>query len=172
MNPLVSPLFSAILSDYPWTVPAVGTGIIVACAAFLWGRRFLAPRPAARFLSRSPIARPALSPAMDVFLHGSMSERRGTPRRKGNSVEVLLTEHPDEPPVHGWVLDRSLGGLCVLVEHPLEKQVPMFVRPRQCPATTPWTNVGVLSCRAEQEGWKVHCRFDRTPDYNVLLLFG
>ncbi len=162
------------LSDYPLIIPAMG--VAVACAAFVFGRRLLQSRSASSApappSASKPKARGKSTAKVDVFVHGSVSERRVAPRRRGNSVEVLITEHPEEPAVRGWVVDRSVGGLCVLVDQPLEKQVPMLVRPYNCPASTPWTTVDILNCRADHEGWKVHCHFPRTPDYNVLLLFG
>jgi hypothetical protein len=167
MNSPLVPELAAFFWDYPWSVAMMG--VVVACAAFVCGRRFLVARSS---VASQPMCRSPAVPVADVFLHGSLSERRVAARRRGNCVEVLVTEHPDEPAVHGWVLDRSLGGVCILVEHPLEKRLPMLIRPRNCPTSTPWTSVDILSCRADQEGWKVHCRFDRVPEYNVLLLFG
>jgi hypothetical protein len=109
---------------------------------------------------------------VDVFLHGSASDRRAAPRRKGNSVEVVLTAGEEKPPVHGWVIDRSVGGLCLMVEHPFEEGMTPNVRPRNCPDITPWTPIEVRSCRAQGSDWEVSCRFLKSPPYNVLLLFG
>src|SRR6266851_8196413 len=60
--------------------------------------------------------------------HGSIGqERRTTPRRQGNLVPVTITiamsqgSEADAPAIHGWVLNRSGGGLCLLVD---EEVVP------------------------------------------------
>jgi hypothetical protein len=157
----------AFFSDQPWVIPVIG--MAVAGLAFLVGRMLLF-RPAAR-----PAAEPASraeEPPMDVFLHGSTRERRSAPRRRGNSVEVYISEKPEAAHIHGWVVDRSVGGLCVLVEKSLAEGALVNIRPRSAPEGVPWTPIEVRSCRPEQGEWELGCRFVKTPQWNVLLLFG
>jgi hypothetical protein len=149
-------------ANLPWTIPA--TGFVVTCFAFVVGRRLLAPRK-----TEPP---PAQAPAVDVFLHGGTKERRNAPRRKGNSVEVLFAPAPNKEPRQGWVVDRSVGGLCLTLEQPVKEGEVWHVRPRNASASTPWTAVEVRTCKAEEGNWEVGCRFLQTPQWNVMLLFG
>src|SRR5262245_54070237 len=105
------PVFSGLdsLAQLPWMIAAIGVG--VSCLAFVVGRRFLTPRPAEE---------PPETPPEDVYMDGGRLERRAAPRRRGNSVEVFLAEAPDREKVHGWVVNRSVGGLCLVVEKPVE----------------------------------------------------
>jgi hypothetical protein len=145
----------------PWLILAVG--FVVACFAFIVGKRFLAPRKTEA---------PAAPAPVDVFLHGGTRERRAAPRRRGNSVEVFFAPAPNREALHGWVVDRSVGGLCVAIEQPVQQGEVWHVRPRNAPTSAPWTAVEVRTCKAEEGGWEVGCRFLQTPQWNVMLLFG
>ena len=151
-------------AQLPWTIPAMG--IAVACFAFVVGRHFLGQRHTPR------AGGPAPAPPVDVFLQGGSMERRTAPRRKGNSVEVYFAEAPNKDPIQGWVVDRSVGGLCLVIEQPLSAGAVWHVKPRNGSPTTPWTAVEVRSCRAENGNWEIGCRFVQTPQWNVMLLFG
>jgi hypothetical protein len=157
----------AFWQEVAWIVPA--TGFVAACFAFIWGRRLVRPeekppeKPAEAALPERPV---------DVFLHGSASDRRAAPRRKGNSVEVVVSAGSDRPPVHGWVVNRSVGGLCLMMEQPFEEGTTPSVRPRSALESTPWTPVEIRGCQAHGSDWEVSCRFIKAPQYNVLLLFG
>jgi hypothetical protein len=153
-------------AELPWTIPAIG--VVVASFAFVMGRRLIASRPAP---TPAPAAAPT-GPPVDVFLHGSSRDRRAAPRRKGNNVEVFLAEAPDKEPIPGWVADRSVGGLCLMVERPVPEGAVWHVRPRSAPDSAPWTPIEVCSCRAENGEWEVGCRFVKTPQWNIMLLFG
>jgi hypothetical protein len=148
-----------------WTVPAIG--FVVACCAFIWGRR-LVGRPK----SEAPPAAPPAPPPVDVFLHGSARERRSAPRRAGNTVEIALSRGAGQLPVHGWVVNRSVGGLCLMVDEPVQEGASLQVRPRTASDATPWIPVEIRSCQPGNGSWEVHCRFLQTPQYNILLLFG
>jgi hypothetical protein len=150
----------------PWTIPLIG--LLVASLAFLMGRRWLVPRPAP-------------TPAAEVLptnletaklAKKSAPDRRSTPRRKGNHVEVFLTDDSKRPPLLGYVVDRSMGGLCLIVEKPLTEGTVLNVRPRRAPQTAPWTAIEIGSCRSEGGEWEVGCRFLKPPQWNDVLLFG
>jgi hypothetical protein len=159
-----APVFAGLesLSGLSWTILAIG--IVFGCFAFVLGRRFFTPRP-----GEPP---PAEKPPEDVFVEGSTMERRAAPRRRGNSGEVFLAEASDKEKLPAWVLDRSVGGLCLSVDAPLPVGSVWQVRPRTAPETTPWTPVEVRTCRPDKGEWEVGCRFVKTPQFNVMLLFG
>jgi PilZ domain len=100
------------------------------------------------------------------------SDRRSAPRRKGNRIEVLLTDDKKRQQAAGWVVDRSMGGLCLIVDKPLTEGSTLNVRPRLAPQTAPWTSIEIRSCRPEGGEWEIGCRFLKPPQWNDLLLFG
>src|SRR5271157_4013420 len=93
-----------------WIIPVIGVG--VCGLAFLVGRRFFAGRggehssdPAELFDSH--------------FLKGVSQDRRSAPRRKGNTVELRLSAGGQDETLRGWILDRSIGGLGILIDRAL-----------------------------------------------------
>jgi hypothetical protein len=103
---------------------------------------------------------------------GRPEERRTSPRRGGSCVAAHLTDDSDIEPVEVWVMNRSLGGLCLLTEAPVTVGSRLRVRPRHASGRQFWTPVRVCACRRHREGWTVHCQFLQVPPMNVLLLFG
>lgn len=155
-------------TDQPWTIPLIG--MLVAFLAFLVGRRWLVPQPAP--LPELP-AEEAANSLVTAAMQKSKPDRRTCPRRKGgNRVEVYLTDSSKEPQVYGWVVDRSMGGLCLNVEKPLNEGSILNVRPRKAPQTAPWIAVEIRSCRPDGNEWEIGCRFLKQPQWNDLLLFG
>ena len=147
--------------DLPWMILAVG--FVVACFAFVVGKRFVNPPKAEPPLPAAPV---------DVFRHGGTKERRAAPRRRGNSVEVLFAPAPNKEPLQGWVVDRSVGGLCLTLEQQVKEGEVWHVKPRNAPPSIPWTPIEVRTCKAEEGSWKVGCRFLQTPQWNVMLRLG
>ncbi|HTT84844.1 MAG TPA: PilZ domain-containing protein [Rhizomicrobium sp.] len=167
MNPLLSLL--TFFTDQPWTIPLIG--LLVASLAFMMGRRWFVVRPAA--VTEKPAEGPSSNlVTATVLTKKSEPDRRSAPRRKGNRVEVYLSDDSKRPPILGWVVDRSIGGLSLIVEHSLNEGSVLKVRPRQAPQTAPWTAIEIRSCRADGGEWEVGCRFLKTPQWNDLLLFG
>ena len=158
-------LFSLIelLPEGEWVVPAIGGGVCLL--AFLVGWRFLASRP-----EKPKVDSP--EPMDARFLKGVNKDRRATVRRKGNTVEVQLSNGMDDEPVRGWVLDRSQGGLCLLAEQAYAPGAIVRVRPRKAAAATPWTDITIRSCRPEGGQFELGCQFHHTPNWSLLLLFG
>jgi hypothetical protein len=142
-------------------IPLVG---LLACSLAFWiGWRLLSPTSGSTS---------AEIPDEREFLKGVTLERRATLRRKGNTVEVLLTHGNDQPPVSAWVIDRSQGGLCLLVEQPIEPKTSMKVRPRAAGEQGLWIDITVCSCRSDGAQYELGCQFHKTPNWNQLLQFG
>jgi hypothetical protein len=154
----------SFLTNQPWAIPTIG--IVAASLAFLVGRRLAQGRPA---IAASPMED---NSHLDSLLKKTEPERRSMPRRKGNSVDVHLTDESKQNPVRAWVVDRSMGGLCLIVEKPLTKGIVLNVRPVKAHPTAPWMPIEICSCRAEDGSWEVGCRFVTAPQWNDLLLFG
>lgn len=173
MNLNMNSLFSMLtfFTDQPWTIPIIG--MLVTSLAYLMGRRWLVARPARESDDAAQTAVTPLLTMTTVRKKESKPDRRSAPRRKaGCRVEVFLTDESKGPPLLGWVVDRSMGGLCLSVEEPLKEGTIFNVRPRKAPQTAPWLAIEVRSCRADGSVWEVGCRFVNAPQWNDLLLFG
>ena len=103
----------------------------------------------------------------------SYADRRGAVRREGTVVRVMLAAPPFRNGVgEGFVLDRSTGGLRIAVTTPLEPGITIQVRATNAPETVGFVGVLVRSCRKTGEFYELGCEFEKTPPWNVLLLFG
>jgi hypothetical protein len=157
--------FNTLWATVPWELWSVGAiGLLVGCLIFLVGRgRASAPR--------DPETEGVLS--MAHLLRATKLDRRSMPRRRGNGIEVDFAAEPGgEDPIPGTVVDRSVGGLGVEVDQPLEVGARLFVRVRTAPRSVPWTPVAVKMCRPRGSTWEVGCQFLESPAMNVLMLFG
>jgi hypothetical protein len=121
-----------------------------------------------------PQAKEADEPEVaDPFVHGSASEQRKAFRRHGSPVEVLIVDQTlHGAQSKGYVVDRCVGGLGLLVERPIEAEHLLTVRPRNAPPLAPWVEVVVKSCRESNPGYELGCQFVKTPPWALLLMFG
>ena len=143
------------------------TGLATAGLALLAGRRLLWRAPVS-----TPDSRFDLEDEPPGLTSTSTGERRTSLRRRGNFVAADLTDGGDEEPLRVWVVDRSLGGLCLLVEAPIDAGSELHVRPQHASGAAQWIPIRVRSCQRDREGWMVHCQFLKLPPMNVMLLFG
>jgi hypothetical protein len=103
----------------------------------------------------------------------STHERRSTARRKGNPVSVLLADRADgAEPFQGWVMDRSAGGLRLLVDEAVPAGTLLKVRPTKAHAGFPWVQIKVKSCYPERKSWNLGCQFLAKLTWEDLQLFG
>jgi hypothetical protein len=103
-------------------------------------------------------------------------EQRVAFRRQGNPVEVLVAElDKKDAPAVGSVLDRSLGGVRLTLYDEVPVGVIMAIRPANCDALVPWTEVEIRSCRPSVEmpgRFEIGCQYVKSPPYSIQLLFG
>jgi hypothetical protein len=150
-----------------WVIPVIG--LTSAGLALVVGRLMLR-RP--QELESPPPKADSPNPA-DPFVHGSATEHRRALRRRGKTVRVLVSDaDASAEPWEGWVIDRSVGGLCISLGRAVEAETVLSVRAADAPETIPWVQVTVRGCRQEQKYWELGCQFVRTPPWNVMLLFG
>src|SRR5947209_12802934 len=89
----------------------------------------------------------------DPFTQGSATEQRRSFRRQGNPTEVYIA-FPDhkKSPARAWVLDRSMGGLCMQASTEYDPGTQLAVLPVNAPEMTPWVDITVRTCRPLKDG--------------------
>jgi hypothetical protein len=103
----------------------------------------------------------------------SYADRREAIRREGTPVRVLLASPTFRNGVNdGFVLDRSTGGLRVAMTIAMAPGSTMQIRAVNAPDTISFVTVIVRSCRKNTDFFEIGCEFEKTPPWNVLLLFG
>jgi hypothetical protein len=167
---MLTAAFADLLPFVAWGVPMIG--VAAAGLTFLVGRAVLSRRQATGAPTKGPATAAPSLPADDPFVFGSTFERRTAARREGNPVEVTIADPAGGEPLHGWVLDRSVGGLGLRMEVAVPVGMVLNVRPRKAPKLVPWTELEVKSCRQNGTTWEVGCQFVQTPPWSVLVLFG
>jgi hypothetical protein len=70
------------------------------------------------------------------------------------------------------VLNRSSGGLGILLEEPLEVGLSLQVRPTAAAPATPWIRVRVIHCTPQRSSWCVGFQFVEKVSWGDLRLFG
>ncbi|MGL6075315.1 MAG: PilZ domain-containing protein [Fimbriiglobus sp.] len=103
----------------------------------------------------------------------SFADRRNSVRREGQPVKILVTSPTlrsgqDE----GYVLDRSTGGLRIAMKVRIPEGTTVQVRAANAPETVPWVNIVVRSAKPAGQHHEHGCEFEKTPPWNILLLFG
>jgi len=153
------------LSEY-WLPLAMGMCVGALC--ILMGRHLLVGRPKAPLLLK-----PKPKSFFDLFAQGSPSNLRKAARRGGNLVEVLYARPEGRSnPLKGWVMDRSVAGLCLWLGEDFPEGTILAVLPVSASSVTPWTDVEVCNCRPGQDGFEVGCKFVKTPPSLILMQFG
>lgn len=147
----------------PIVIGMVAGGLsIVAFRSLLSGARVKnAPRPVVQHRDYDP------------YEKGSATEQRRTLRRGGNPVEVYVApDQSNEPEWRAWVLDRSMGGLCLSTTEEFKPGAILRVMPINATTMTPWTDIEVSNCRRAKDGYEIGCKFCKQPPWAILLLFG
>jgi hypothetical protein len=100
-------------------------------------------------------------------------ERRADPRRKGNPVSVQVSnEKATSEPFQGWVVDRSTGGVRLLVDQEVKPNTVLSVRPTKSHPGFTWVQVKVKSCKPERSSFNLGCQFMRKLTWAEMQAFG
>ena len=103
----------------------------------------------------------------------SYADRRESVRRDGQPIRVVLYSTAFRNGVDdGFVVDRSTGGLKIITRTAIATSGTVQVRAVNAPDTVGFVTAIVRSCRPEGDHFVVGCEFEKTPPWNVLLLFG
>ncbi|MBY0524393.1 MAG: PilZ domain-containing protein [Gemmataceae bacterium] len=129
-------------------------------------------RPAARTPEARPSRATAAAPVATAPTDAG-EERRTAPRRRGNPVSVQVSDaNARTEPFQGWVVDRSSGGLRLLVDQSVSAGTVLSVRPTKAHPSFPWVQVKVRSCRPERSSWNLGCQFVAKLSWAELQVFG
>ncbi|HEV3203182.1 MAG TPA: PilZ domain-containing protein [Gemmataceae bacterium] len=152
-----------------WAAPAsVAIGGVFAFWVFFWTRDFIRRRKAAALPSPKRD-----DPSSDPFTHGNTRERRKSVRRRGNQLEVMISDSCGKTlPYRGIVLDRSVGGLRLAVDDLISVGNIISVRPSHVATIVPWIQVEICHCRKKDNGWELGCQFLHPPPSTILWMFG
>ena len=103
----------------------------------------------------------------------SYADRRGAVRREGQPVRVVLAANTfRNGACDGYVIDRSTGGLKVVAQEAVAPGTTVQIRAVDAPDTVGFVTLLVRSCRPSDDHYELGCEFEKTPPWNVLLLFG
>lgn len=103
----------------------------------------------------------------------SYADRRGAVRREGQPVRVTLASNTFRGGAcDGYVIDRSTGGLKIASQAAVAPGSTLQVRAVDAPDNVGFVTLLVRSCRNSDGHFELGCEFEKTPPWNVLLLFG
>lgn len=109
----------------------------------------------------------------DPFAEGSRSDQRRSYRRQGNPIRVhYCPPGRKDTPNEGFVIDRSMGGICLGTPDEVAPGTVLSIMPMNAPPMTPWVDIEVRSCRLVNEQYELGCQFVKVPPWSILLLFG
>ena len=156
---------------------------LVGFAAALAGAGFVTGALVGLFLGRratpsAPAVIPDIPPPVskeEVILDAPITPRdkRRNPRRPGRSVEIFVAlPNETDNPVKGVVLNRSVGGLGILVGDAYPAGTAMCVLPVSASQLTPWVEVAVKTCRRNGDDWELGVQFQKLPPYSTMVQFG
>jgi hypothetical protein len=149
-----------------WLPGAIGVSVIGLIAVV-----YLLVRPGAEAAPAVPPSAVEPPAPNDPFIAPPKEQRR-TFRRGGNPTTVHYAIGDNkERPLQGWVVDRSIGGICLMTHDPIAVGSLVTLRPVSADDMVPWIDVVVKSCRDTEEFFELGCQFIKTPPYSILLLF-
>src|SRR2546430_1360332 len=121
-------------------LPYISFWLPVLAAMFVAVPLFWLIRP-----RRAAAAPAAPTPSeVDLLVTNHAAEQRRSFRRGGNSIGILY-KRPDQKtdPQHASVVDRSLGGLCLMAGELIPTGTILSIRPANAEEMVPWVEVEV-----------------------------
>ena len=74
--------------------------------------------------------------------------------------------------LQAWVVDRSSGGIRLLVDQAIDAGTVVTLRPTKAHPSVGWIKVQVMSCCPERNSFKVGCAFVNKLSWAELQAFG
>lgn len=100
------------------------------------------------------------------------TERRRGRRRWLNPVEVAVFSPFHDQPLHGVVINRSVGGLAILCDVNFEPDTVLRVRAVEAPPETGFVDLCVRHSREVSRLWLIGCQYKNDVPWNVKVWFG
>jgi PilZ domain-containing protein len=100
------------------------------------------------------------------------TDKRLWPRRK--KLLPVFVAHPNEDnevPQRAWVVDRSPGGIRLLVREAMQEGEFLLVRPASADSEAPWVGVQVKNAQPKDEQQELGCEFVLPSSWDAHLLF-
>ena len=172
-------------ADDRYQTPA---GVAVALVAYCKGGEQWADVGQFDIDSRENAGKPVPFPAVDatpkpvamphkMAAHEAASlleERRTHSRRAGNPVRILVADSrtDNEDAQAGYVVNRSNGGLSLLLNDAVEVGTVKRVRSEAEQPYSRWVQVRFLYCYKERGSWRVGCSFLESLTWSEMRRFG
>ncbi|MCS6977388.1 MAG: PilZ domain-containing protein [Gemmatales bacterium] len=100
------------------------------------------------------------------------AEKRRAPRRGSNLAVVQITRPGAwSKSVEGWVVNKSLGGMCLCSPRKFEEDTILEVRPKRSSGTDLTLEMRVVHVRQEGTRYMLHCQFTRHAAPHILRQF-
>jgi hypothetical protein len=99
-------------------------------------------------------------------------ERRASRRRWGNPTEVRIFSALWPGYVHGLVINRSTGGLALLLDREVPADTAVKLRSVEAPGTVPGIKMQVRHCGKAGKNFLIGCEFSEDVPWNVRVWFG
>jgi hypothetical protein len=115
---------------------------------------------------------PAAEPEDLQFQAQGGVERRAGQYRWGNPTEVHVYAYLWPGHAHGLVINRSTGGLAILIQEEVPTGTSIKVRPIEAPRSVPFVKLEVRHCRKAGQLFLVGCQFCEEVPWNVRVWFG
>lgn len=160
------PLFAAV--ELPrWEILAISSlGLFSAGLCLAAGRMVLNRRREAAAAEAQKI-----DFSLGGQLQGKDAERRTSVRRPGAGIKCRIENSiPTMGTLVGRVMDRSEGGMGLLLTEELPAGVVLFLHPEGAAENLPWIKLVVTHKRWDGCYWETGCRFEGKPARMVLDL--
>ena len=163
---------------------AIGGGVAIGVLTFLCITNIFGSKRKFRGLDPEKLSGSSTTLSLNTYLNEdkalnwappekSYADRREAVRREGTPVRVILFSPTFRNGVSdGFVLDRSTGGMRIAMAMAMAPGTVMQVRAVNAPDTIGFVAVIIRSCRKNDDFFEIGCEFEKTPPWNVLLLFG
>ncbi len=111
-------------------------------------------------------------PVAAVSASGSREKRRAP--RRGSNLAVVEISRPGSwlKPVEGWVVNKSLGGMCLCSPRKFDTDTILKITSKRQSGSDSTLEVRVVEFRTEGTRYMLHCQFTKHPPAHVLRLFG
>jgi hypothetical protein len=131
------------------------------------------PKVAAPAARKAAAPAPVAPPPEPVEEEENVEAMRAAPRRQGNPVQVTITDATNTMDgFQGWVIDRSSGGLRILVDQAIHAGSILSVKPVKAHAGFPWVQVKVCTCTPERGSFSIGVQFSTKLTWGELQAFG